>query len=141
MPRLRTTAKALAYLGRQVGRPVAQRLGEHPSGFGGIAIAAMGQDGAPDRGGVVDPQQRDGRRQHGNGDAGDHRDAQSGRDEAEFGEPVAGDVRARAEGVTTRGESYDQTYCFVFRVAEGKLREVVEYCDTALVERVLTRPA
>jgi ketosteroid isomerase-like protein len=50
-------------------------------------------------------------------------------------------VRARAEGVTTRGESYDQTYCFVFRVADGKLRDVFEYCDTALVERVLTRPA
>ncbi|MEU2039120.1 nuclear transport factor 2 family protein [Nocardia niwae] len=50
-------------------------------------------------------------------------------------------VRARAQAVTTRGESYDQTYCFVFRVADGKLREVVEYCNTALVERVLTRPA
>ncbi|MFE7743221.1 nuclear transport factor 2 family protein [Nocardia sp. NPDC057455] len=50
-------------------------------------------------------------------------------------------VRARAEAVTTRGETYDQTYCFVFRVADGMLREVVEYCDTALVERVLTRPA
>lgn len=50
-------------------------------------------------------------------------------------------VRARAEGVTTRGESYDQTYCFVFRVADGKLRDVFEYCNTALVERVLTRPA
>ncbi|MEU2174276.1 nuclear transport factor 2 family protein [Nocardia sp. NPDC019219] len=50
-------------------------------------------------------------------------------------------VQARAEAVTTRGETYDQTYCFVFRVADGKLREVVEYCDTALVERVLTPPA
>lgn len=50
-------------------------------------------------------------------------------------------VQARAEAVTTRGETYNQTYCFVFRVADGKLREVVEYCDTALVERVLTRPA
>ncbi len=50
-------------------------------------------------------------------------------------------VQARAHAVTTRGETYDQTYCFLFRVAEGKLREVVEHCDTALVERVLTRPA
>jgi uncharacterized protein len=50
-------------------------------------------------------------------------------------------VRARAQAVTTRGETYDQMYCFLFRVADGKLREVVEYCDTALVERVLTRPA
>ncbi|WP_280254513.1 nuclear transport factor 2 family protein [Nocardia abscessus] len=50
-------------------------------------------------------------------------------------------VRARARAVTTRGETYDQIYCFLFRVVDGKLREVVEYCDTALVERVLTRPA
>ncbi|UGT72149.1 nuclear transport factor 2 family protein [Nocardia gipuzkoensis] len=50
-------------------------------------------------------------------------------------------VRARAQAVTTRGETYDQIYCFLFRVADGKLREVVEYCDTALVERVLIRPA
>ncbi|WP_280258747.1 nuclear transport factor 2 family protein [Nocardia abscessus] len=50
-------------------------------------------------------------------------------------------VRARAQAVTTRGETYEQIYCFLFRVADGQLREVVEYCDTALVERVLTRPA
>ncbi|MBF6340390.1 nuclear transport factor 2 family protein [Nocardia abscessus] len=49
-------------------------------------------------------------------------------------------VRARAQAVTIRGETYDQIYCFLFRVTDGKLREVVEYCDTALVERVLTRP-
>ncbi|WP_406266419.1 nuclear transport factor 2 family protein [Nocardia sp. NBC_00881] len=46
-------------------------------------------------------------------------------------------VQARGYGVTTRGETYDQTYCFVFRVADGQLKEVVEHCDTALVERVL----
>ncbi|MEU4344508.1 nuclear transport factor 2 family protein [Nocardia sp. NPDC023852] len=46
-------------------------------------------------------------------------------------------VQARGYGVTTRGETYDQTYCFVFRVADGRLKEVVEHCDTALVERVL----
>lgn len=50
-------------------------------------------------------------------------------------------VQARAEAVTTRGETYNQTYCFIFRVTEGKLREVVEHCDTGLVERVLTRLA
>ncbi|WP_040782776.1 nuclear transport factor 2 family protein [Nocardia pneumoniae] len=50
-------------------------------------------------------------------------------------------VQAHANAVTTRGETYDQTYCFLFRVTDGKLREVVEHCDTALVERVLTRPA
>lgn len=50
-------------------------------------------------------------------------------------------VRARAIATTTRGESYPQNYCFIFRVAGGKLTEVIEYCDTALVERILERPA
>lgn len=46
-------------------------------------------------------------------------------------------VQARGRGTTTRGELYDQTYCFIFRVAGGRLTEVIEHCDTALVERVL----
>ncbi|MEU5881370.1 nuclear transport factor 2 family protein [Spirillospora sp. NPDC047279] len=53
-------------------------------------------------------------------------------------------VQAHATATTKRGERYDQTYCFIFRVAEGRLTEVVEHCDTALVERVLDpipRPA
>ncbi len=52
-------------------------------------------------------------------------------------------VQAHAAAVTTRGAAYDQFYCFVFTVADGRLTEVVEYCDTALVERVLEplRPA
>ncbi|NUS66210.1 MAG: hypothetical protein HOQ46_21490, partial [Saccharothrix sp.] len=39
-----------------------------------------------------------------------------------------------AQLVGHRGEA-------VFRVAGGRLTEVVEHCDTALVERVLERPA
>jgi ketosteroid isomerase-like protein len=46
-------------------------------------------------------------------------------------------VQAHSQATTTRGEPYNQTYCFIFRVADGKLTEVVEHCDTALVERVL----
>jgi ketosteroid isomerase-like protein len=46
-------------------------------------------------------------------------------------------VQARAHATTKRGDAYDQTYCFIYRVADGKLTEVVEHCDTALVERVL----
>jgi ketosteroid isomerase-like protein len=49
-------------------------------------------------------------------------------------------VQAVGDGTTTAGQPYRQTYCFVFRVADGKLAEVVEHCDTALVERVLTAP-
>ncbi|MFD0684546.1 nuclear transport factor 2 family protein [Actinomadura fibrosa] len=48
-------------------------------------------------------------------------------------------VQARSTATTKRGERYDQTYCFVFRVADGRLTEVVEHCDTSLVERVLDR--
>ncbi|WP_328452476.1 nuclear transport factor 2 family protein [Amycolatopsis sp. NBC_00438] len=48
-------------------------------------------------------------------------------------------VQARGHGTTLRGERYDQTYCFVYRVTDGRLREVVEHCDTALVDRVLDR--
>jgi uncharacterized protein len=49
-------------------------------------------------------------------------------------------VQARGHATTVGGEPYEQTYCYVFRVADGRLTEVVEYCDTALVERVLRRP-
>ncbi|MFI9510437.1 nuclear transport factor 2 family protein [Nocardia sp. NPDC052566] len=50
-------------------------------------------------------------------------------------------VQVRGHGTTTRGETYDQTYCFLFRIRDGKLTEVIEHCDTALVERVLDAPA
>ena len=50
-------------------------------------------------------------------------------------------VQARGYGTTCRGEPYHQTYCYIFRVADGRLTEVVEHCDTALVERVLDPPA
>lgn len=46
-------------------------------------------------------------------------------------------VQARGYGTTTRGESYHQTYCFLFRIADARITEVIEHCDTALVERVL----
>jgi ketosteroid isomerase-like protein len=46
-------------------------------------------------------------------------------------------VQAHSEATTVRGDAYNQTYCFIFRVRDGKLTEVVEHCDTALVERVL----
>jgi ketosteroid isomerase-like protein len=49
-------------------------------------------------------------------------------------------VRATAEATTSRGDSYPQSYCYVFRVRDGQLTEVLEYCDTALVERVLELP-
>ena len=49
-------------------------------------------------------------------------------------------VQAHSLATTKRGEAYNQTYCLIFRVADGRLTEVVEHCDTALVERVLDPP-
>jgi ketosteroid isomerase-like protein len=46
-------------------------------------------------------------------------------------------VQSRGYATTKRGESYHQTYCYIFKVADGRLTEVTEFCDTALVERVL----
>lgn len=50
-------------------------------------------------------------------------------------------VRARAHATTVRGDPYPQAYCYVFHVVDGRIAEVIEYCDTALVERVLELPA
>jgi ketosteroid isomerase-like protein len=50
-------------------------------------------------------------------------------------------VQAQGYGVTKRGEAYEQTYCFIFRVRDGRLTELIEHCDTALVDRVLEPPA
>lgn len=49
-------------------------------------------------------------------------------------------VQASGHGTTKRGQPYEQTYCYIFRVVDGLLTEVIEYCDTALVERVLDHP-
>lgn len=49
-------------------------------------------------------------------------------------------VEARGSNVTRDGKRYDNTYCYVFRVAEGKLQELTEYLDTALVAEVLGEP-
>jgi len=46
-------------------------------------------------------------------------------------------VEARGNNITTEGKPYNNSYCFVFRLAAGKLKEVTEYMDTALVGAVL----
>ena len=50
-------------------------------------------------------------------------------------------AECQGNATTLAGELYANTYCFVIRVADGKLRELTEYMDTALVERVLRPPA
>lgn len=46
-------------------------------------------------------------------------------------------VQARGYATTTTGEPYCQTYCLIYTVVDGRITEVIEHCDTALVERVL----
>ena len=46
-------------------------------------------------------------------------------------------VEARGDNVTKTGQRYDNHYCLVFRIENGKIREIKEYCDSTLVERVL----
>jgi ketosteroid isomerase-like protein len=50
-------------------------------------------------------------------------------------------VQCHGDATTVSGERYANSYCFVIRMADGQLRELTEYMDTALVERVLRPPA
>ena len=46
-------------------------------------------------------------------------------------------VEARGDNVTKTGLRYDNQYCMVYRIENGKIKEIKEYCDFTLVERVL----
>jgi ketosteroid isomerase-like protein len=46
-------------------------------------------------------------------------------------------VEARGDNLTKTGVRYDNEYCIVFRLTNGKIVEIREYCDSALVERAL----
>jgi hypothetical protein len=50
-------------------------------------------------------------------------------------------VQCHGDATTRSGQRYANTYCFVLRMAAGQLREMTEYMDTALVERVLQPPS
>ena len=49
-------------------------------------------------------------------------------------------VEGRNHSVTKAGPAYPQQYCWIIRMRDGKMVEVKEYADTALVDRVLTPP-
>lgn len=49
-------------------------------------------------------------------------------------------VLCRGEVETLGGNRYDNSYCYVIRMANGKMAELREYLDTALVDRVLSPP-
>jgi len=51
------------------------------------------------------------------------------------GDQVVAEVRG--DVLLKTGARYDNEYCFVFHFRDGKIAEIVEYCDTHLEERVL----
>lgn len=46
-------------------------------------------------------------------------------------------VESQGEATTVDGKPYNNNYCFVFRLADGKVREITEYMDTELVTSAL----
>jgi ketosteroid isomerase-like protein len=49
-------------------------------------------------------------------------------------------VECRGEVRTKDGQEYNNAYCYVCRFEGGRLKELTEYMDTALAERVLAPP-
>lgn len=46
-------------------------------------------------------------------------------------------VEAQGNSKTNAGKDYNNEYCYIFRLAGGKVNEITEYCDTALIEKAL----
>jgi uncharacterized protein len=46
-------------------------------------------------------------------------------------------VEARGEMRTRAGVPYNNEYCLIYRLKDGKIVEFREYCDSALTEAVL----
>ena len=46
-------------------------------------------------------------------------------------------VEARGQSMTKAGRPYNNTYCWIYRFGDGKVRELTEYLDTQLVETAL----
>jgi ketosteroid isomerase-like protein len=49
-------------------------------------------------------------------------------------------VEATGHNVTTTGRKYENTYCWVIRMRQGKMCELTEYADTQLIASVLDPP-
>jgi ketosteroid isomerase-like protein len=50
-------------------------------------------------------------------------------------------VECQGRTTTKAGKPYNNRYCYVIRLQDGKMKELTEYLDTALVEAVLSPPA
>jgi len=49
-------------------------------------------------------------------------------------------VEFRGRATTKAGKPYNNNYCCIYRIADGKLQELTEYLDTELVTAVLQDP-
>ena len=49
-------------------------------------------------------------------------------------------VQAKGQATTKKGKPYNNDYCFLYRIADGKIAEVTEYIDTALASSALEAP-
>ena len=49
-------------------------------------------------------------------------------------------VEGRGKNKTRTGQPYDNEYCWVIRMSEGKMAEITEYTDTHLIELALSAP-
>ena len=49
-------------------------------------------------------------------------------------------VEARGQATTKTGVPYNNAYCFIYRLDDGKIREVTEYLDTELLTAALGDP-
>jgi len=50
-------------------------------------------------------------------------------------------VECRGKVMTKKGKPYNNTYCYVCRLEGGKLKELVEYMDTQMMDATLDAPA
>jgi hypothetical protein len=48
-------------------------------------------------------------------------------------------MQARGRSTTKTGKPYDNTYCLVFRMGDGKVKQITEYLDTELVTAAFGR--
>jgi uncharacterized protein len=49
-------------------------------------------------------------------------------------------IESRGDVMTKSGKPYRNTYCNVYRLEDGWVKEVTEYCDTQLLAEVLAPP-
>jgi uncharacterized protein len=49
-------------------------------------------------------------------------------------------VEARGRVTTKAGQPYNNAYCYVFRLVDGRVKEITEYFDTELVAIALAPP-